>query len=436
MSRRRASAKNLVSKEIKREIKEEEEEEEGEGEMDTIKLGTRATRNMKTKLESFSFGTNPTPSSSKATIVSSTTTTTTTTAKSKKRKRSESPPVDLHLLTDADADADADAYEPTPQRKTKATKAAKAKVYKMELDSPQPAPANWLVTYRAIEEMRKGRPAPVDTMGCHAPMKETRIDVQARRFITLVSLMLSSQTKDEVTHAAVQNLRAVFRPPKEHDTDPHKEYLTVPNVLSASIETIESCINKVGFWRRKAQYLKATAEILQRDYAGEIPKSVEGLCGLPGVGMKMAMLTMQNAWGENVGIGVDVHVHRITNRLGWFGRGKETKTPEETRVRLESWLPREFYGPINPLLVGFGQTVCTPVRPKCEECLLSRKEFEIEWEGEGGEGAEGGEGVKKVGNGPLCPSAFKGSTGGPRRKVVLKKEEEVLEALIKVELEE
>ncbi|KIM23994.1 hypothetical protein M408DRAFT_53571, partial [Serendipita vermifera MAFF 305830] len=229
-----------------------------------------------------------------------------------------------------------------------------------------PSPANWKITYHAIEEMRKEKTAPVDTMGCHVPMLDARIDLRTRRFITLISLMLSSQTKDEVTYGAIQNLRETFKPP---NADPKEEYLTLDAVLGASTEKIESCINKVGFWRRKAQYIKSTAEILHRDYDDDIPRTIDSLCSLPGVGMKMAMLTMQAAWGDNVGIGVDVHVHRITNRLGWHAR--ETKTPEETRVALESWLPKEYHPTINPLLVGFGQTICQPVRTKCEECLLS-----------------------------------------------------------------
>jgi endonuclease III len=84
----------------------------------------------------------------------------------------------------------------------------------------------------------------------------------------------------------------------------------------------------------------------------------------------MSYLAMQTAWGQNLGIGVDVHVHRIVNRLGW------TKTknlgPQDTRKALEEWLPPEYWREINPLLVGFGQTICLPGRPKCEQCLLNQ----------------------------------------------------------------
>lgn len=83
----------------------------------------------------------------------------------------------------------------------------------------------------------------------------------------------------------------------------------------------------------------------------------------------MAYLCMSAAWGRDEGIGVDVHVHRITNLWGWH----VTKTPEETRATLEAWLPREKWHKINHLLVGFGQTVCLPVGRKCWECDLAKE---------------------------------------------------------------
>jgi endonuclease III len=241
--------------------------------------------------------------------------------------------------------------------------------------------------------------------------------------------MLSSQTKDEVTFAAIQNLRERLKP---SNPVAGEEYLTVQSILATPISIIEECINKVGFWRRKAQYIKSAVDILHKEHDDDIPRTIDGLCALPGVGMKMAMLAMQVAWGDNVGIGVDVHVHRITNRLGWHQ--KETKTPEETRLNLESWLPKEHHPTINPLLVGFGQTVCLPVRPKCEECLLSRKELTLERDG------------KSLNiEGPLCPSAFKSSGTSPRkgksRKIeitdtLLTQEVSDGDAKVKIEVEE
>lgn len=76
---------------------------------------------------------------------------------------------------------------------------------------------------------------------------------------------------------------------------------------------------------------------------------------------------MSAAWGRDEGIGVDVHVHRITNLWGWH----ETSTPEQTRAELEAWLPREKWHDINHLLVGLGQTICLPVGRKCGDCDLA-----------------------------------------------------------------
>lgn len=113
------------------------------------------------------------------------------------------------------------------------------------------------------------------------------------------------------------------------------------------------------------KHLKKTAEILKRDYDCDIPDSVEGLCKLPGVGPKMAHLCMNIAWKKQSGIGVDTHVHRISNRLGWV----KTKNPEETRKALQGWLPQSKWTEINWLLVGFGQQTCLPVGPDCAGCL-------------------------------------------------------------------
>ena len=117
----------------------------------------------------------------------------------------------------------------------------------------------------------------------------------------------------------------------------------------------------------KTRYLQQTALILSENYANDIPPTISELIALPGVGPKMAYLCMSAAWGRDEGIGVDVHVHRITNLWGWH----KTKTPEETRLALQAWLPREKWHKINHLLVGFGQTICLPVGRKCGECVLA-----------------------------------------------------------------
>lgn len=130
-------------------------------------------------------------------------------------------------------------------------------------------------------------------------------------------------------------------------------------------------IGKVGFHNTKTKHIQLTAAILRDRFGGDIPDTIEGLVSLPGVGPKMAYLTMSAAWGRDEGIGVDVHVHRITNLWGW----QKTQTPEQTRAALESWLPRDRWHEINHLLVGFGQMICLPIGRRCGQCRLAEEKL-------------------------------------------------------------
>ena len=169
--------------------------------------------------------------------------------------------------------------------------------------------------------------------------------------------MLSSQTKDTTNAIAMRRLQTELPSPG----------LILSNILAIDPVQLNEMIYVVGFHNNKTRYIKATARILRDQYKDDIPDTVEGLMSLPGVGPKMAYLCMSAAWGRTVGIGVDVHVHRITNLWGWH----RTKGPEETRETLEAWLPKEKWHEINHLLVGFGQTICLPVGRKCGSCTLS-----------------------------------------------------------------
>ncbi|KAF9022481.1 DNA glycosylase [Hymenopellis radicata] len=252
-----------------------------------------------------------------------------------------------------DSDDDQLATNPTPKR----PKASSPKKHPIpqSLATPHPAPDRWRETYAAIKEMRSTFVAPVDTMGCdQAQMRES--NPKTLRHPRIPHAVL--QTKDEVTDAAVSRLREAVG-----------GALSVDAIIGAEDSVISDAIAKVGFWRRKTVYIKQAAQKLKDDFDSDVPKTVDELCSLPGVGPKMAFLALQIAWNLNHGIGVDVHVHRITNRLGWHK--PPTKTPEETRLNLQSWLPTELHPDINHMLVGFGQMICRPVRPKCDECTLS-----------------------------------------------------------------
>lgn len=226
------------------------------------------------------------------------------------------------------------------------------------------APSDWQELYDTAKEMRlsgAAANAAVDTMGCERLALPTA-SPRDQRFHTLVALMLSSQTKDTTNAVAMRRLQTEL-PPHEDGAPPG---LNLDNMLAVEPDTLNQLIWAVGFHNNKTKYLKQAAVILRDQWGGDIPDTIEGLVSLPGVGPKMAHLCLSSAWGRTEGIGVDVHVHRITNLWGWH----KTKTPEETRLALQAWLPRDRWREINWLLVGLGQTVCAPVGRKCGDCNL------------------------------------------------------------------
>ncbi|KAI4324300.1 hypothetical protein L6164_023852 [Bauhinia variegata] len=266
--------------------------------------------------------------------------------------------------------------ELTQSRKSKSS--SDALVVEKQVPASKPrgeSPASWEEVLEGIRKMRGSANAPVDTMGCEKA--GDTLPTKERRFAVLVSSLLSSQTKDHVNHGAIQRLL-------------QNGLLTPEAISKADEETIRNLIYPVGFYTRKAANLKKVANICLTKYDGDIPGSIEELLSLPGIGPKMAHLVMNVGWNNVQGICVDTHVHRICNRLGWVSRSgtkQKTLTPEETRKALERWLPKEEWVPINPLLVGFGQTICTPLRPRCGECSVSE----------------------------FCPSAFKETSTSPSK---------------------
>ncbi|CAG8898764.1 unnamed protein product [Penicillium egyptiacum] len=270
--------------------------------------------------------------------------------------------------------------KPTPAPKQRRLPARKIRGID-GLDKVEP-PSNWEKMYETVQNMRRAKEgpasfAPVDTMGCSKLFWPTSSPID-RRFQTLIALMLSSQTKDTVTAVAMQRLHTelgdrtapaqdIKIKQEDDDSKPVDSTLNLTNILAVDPTRLNELIRTVGFHNNKTKYIKATALILRDQHAGDIPTTPEGLMSLPGVGPKMAYLCMSAAWGKHVGIGVDVHVHRITNLWGW----NKTKTPEETRKALQSWLPQEKWHEINELLVGLGQTICLPVKRRCGDCELA-----------------------------------------------------------------
>jgi endonuclease III len=198
--------------------------------------------------------------------------------------------------------------------------------------------------YRTLKrEFRRHRMPVVDLIE-----KQTRDP-----FKVLVSTILSARTRDETTAAASERL--------------YREVNTPAELARLPVGRIDTLIFPVGFHRAKATYLKMLPGRLNELFGGRIPDTVEELVQLPGVGRKTANLVVAIGFGKPA-ICVDVHVHRICNRLGYV----KTRTPLETEVRLRKVLPARYWITINSYLVSFGQHLCFPINPRCDICPIVR----------------------------------------------------------------
>ena len=173
-------------------------------------------------------------------------------------------------------------------------------------------------------------------------------------FRVLISCLLSLRTKDEVTDQATLRLFARARSPQQ--------------MLSLPLPKIRKLIYPVGFYRTKALRIHQICQQLLGRFQGKTPDSLEDLLTLPGVGRKTANLVRTVGFGKP-GICVDVHVHRISNRMGYV----RTRNPFETEMALRKKLPKRYWLEYNTLLVSFGQAVCRPVSPWCSRCAIRKQ---------------------------------------------------------------
>jgi endonuclease III len=172
-------------------------------------------------------------------------------------------------------------------------------------------------------------------------------------FQILIATLLSARTQDATTAAASGRLFARAHSPRAMAKLPVRE--------------IERLIYPVSFYRNKAEHVKACCEMLISRFDGRVPDTLDELVELPGVGRKTANLVLILAFKSRENICVDTHVHRISNRLGWV----ETKTPEETEQALYRATARRWWSSINLYLVTWGQNVCRPVYPRCDDCAIA-----------------------------------------------------------------
>jgi endonuclease-3 len=190
--------------------------------------------------------------------------------------------------------------------------------------------------------------------GMDLPAVEKISEAQAEDpFQILIATLLSARTQDATTHAAATRLFKRARTPR--------------TLATLSVSEIERLIYPVGFYRNKARHVKACCEMLVADFGGRVPSTMEELVRLPGVGRKTASLVLILGFKSERNICVDIHVHRISNRLGWV----RTSAPEETEQALYQAVPARWWPLVNLYLVTWGQNVCRPVYPRCGGCPVS-----------------------------------------------------------------
>jgi endonuclease III len=172
-------------------------------------------------------------------------------------------------------------------------------------------------------------------------------------FLVLISCLLSLRTKDTTTLPVCERLFAKVD--------------TIDGFLKLSVEQLEKLIYPVGFYKTKARTILGLCRNLKDNFGSKVPDDLDTLLTFKGVGRKTANLVLVEGFGK-LGVCVDTHVHRISNRLGYV----KTKTPEETEFSLREKLPKEFWMEYNALLVTWGQNICAPISPKCSVCVVNK----------------------------------------------------------------
>lgn len=172
-------------------------------------------------------------------------------------------------------------------------------------------------------------------------------------YLVLIACILSLRTNDKTTYPATLRMLELAKTPKE--------------MKNVSVEDLSKAIYPVGFYENKARQIIELSKTIDEELGGKVPGEIEDLIKFKGVGRKTANLVLSLGFNKPA-ICVDVHVHRIFNRLGYI----KTKTPEETEFALREKLPQKYWIDINTLLVTHGQNVCKPIKPKCSECPIAR----------------------------------------------------------------
>ena len=170
-------------------------------------------------------------------------------------------------------------------------------------------------------------------------------------FKILISCLLSLRAKDETTDRISKELFKIADTPEK--------------LAKINTKKLEKIIFSTGHYHKKARTLKHVSKELIKRFNSQVPDNKENLMSIKGIGPKTSNLVLNFAFNQPY-IPVDVHCHRIPNRLGWV----LTKTPEQTEKELEKILPKEYWMEFNGIFVLFGKTICVPVSPKCSICPI------------------------------------------------------------------
>ncbi|HJR47460.1 MAG TPA: endonuclease III [Nitrososphaeraceae archaeon] len=182
-------------------------------------------------------------------------------------------------------------------------------------------------------------------------LKQLQAEESGDPFKILIGTILSSRTRDENTTKVVKILFKRFRNAKE--------------LAEGNIEEVKQIIHSIGFYNVKAKRVVEVSQLIVKKFNGKVPNRIEKLLELPGVGRKTANCVLVYGFNKPA-IPVDIHVHRISNRIGLVN----TKTPEKTEIELSNIVDRKYWIKLNNTFVMYGQNICLPVTPNCKLCEL------------------------------------------------------------------
>ena len=172
-------------------------------------------------------------------------------------------------------------------------------------------------------------------------------------YLVLIGCILSLRTNDRTTYPATLRMLELAKTPQE--------------MMKVEVKDLAKAIYPVGFYENKARQIIGLSRQIVEELGGKVPDEIDELCKFNGVGRKTANLVLARGFNKPA-ICVDVHVHRIFNRLGYV----KTKNPEETEFALREKLPKKYWIDINTLIVTHGQNVCKPIKPLCSSCPIEK----------------------------------------------------------------